>query len=169
MDLKRANLRLASAIDLAVASIDPGEGRIDRQVDGDLVANVDAQRLQQVLMNLVTNSVRYGGGRTLLRAVADGDDLVIEVHDDGEGVPPKYQVVIWDRFERGVHRYDARKPGSGIGLAVVSAVARAHGGTADYRGSERLGGACFSVRIPAAVVAEPAEDQPIGEVVVFGV
>src|SRR5690606_21753015 len=98
-----------------------------------LAADVDAQRLQQVLMNLVTNAVRYGGGRTLVRAVAEGDDLVIEVHDNGQGVPPKYQVVIWDRFERGIHRYDARTPGSGIGLAVVSAVARAHGGTAGYR------------------------------------
>lgn len=169
MDLKRNNLLVSAAFELAVASVDPGEGRIDREALGDLVVNVDGQRLQQVLMNLVSNSVRYGGGRTLVRAVAEGDDLIIEVHDDGEGVPPKYQVVIWDRFERGIHRYDARTPGSGIGLAVVSAVAKAHGGYAKYRPSERLGGACFSVRFPGAIVYEPVEDQPIGEVVVFGV
>ncbi len=84
--------------------------------------------------------------------------LVIEVHDDGPGVPKKYELTMWDRFERGPNRLNATVPGSGIGLAIVDIIARSHGGSASYRQSELLGGACFSIEIPDAVqsVESPA-------------
>lgn len=83
----------------------------------------------------------------IVTAVTD-EDLTIEVHDDGPGVPTKYELVIWNRFERGPRRLDSRVPGSGNGLAIVTKVAKAHGGTAGYRRSEILGGACFFLSIP---------------------
>ncbi|HSK06266.1 MAG TPA: ATP-binding protein, partial [Acidimicrobiia bacterium] len=55
-------------------------------------------------------------------------------------------------FERGTHRLNAVNTGMGIGLAIVRAIAQAHGGRAEYRRSERLGGACFSLVIPGCVV-----------------
>ncbi|MDX2343465.1 MAG: ATP-binding protein, partial [Acidimicrobiia bacterium] len=55
---------------------------------------------------------------------------------------------IWEKFERGPNRLNAVVPGSGIGLAVTNAIAKAHGGSAGYRRSERLGGACFWIRLP---------------------
>ena len=73
---------------------------------------------------------------------------MIEVHDAGEGIPRRYEVRVWDRFERGPNRLNAAVPGSGIGLAIVHAIAQAHGGTATYRTSEVLGGACFTVSLP---------------------
>jgi K+-sensing histidine kinase KdpD len=93
-----------------------------------------------------------------------GDDLVLEVHDDGPGVPKRYEILIWDRFERGAHRYNAAIPGSGIGLALVSMLVRAHDGTVGYRRSERLGGACFSVVLPgrARTVAQIPNLEPVG-------
>ena len=84
----------------------------------------------------------------MLVAQGSGGDVIFEVHDDGPGVPKRYELMIWDRFERGAHRYNAGTPGSGIGLAVVAMLAKAHEGAVGYRRSERLGGACFSVFLP---------------------
>jgi two-component system sensor histidine kinase AdeS len=117
--------------------------------------------MQQVLVNLLTNVGRYGGQDMLVRVFDRGSDLVIEVHDDGEGIPRRYEVRVWDRFERGPNRLNAAVPGSGIGLAIVQAIALAHGGTARYRTSEVLGGACFAVSLPgrAARVAVPVPND----------
>jgi signal transduction histidine kinase len=87
-------------------------------------------------------------------AKVENRDLIFEVHDNGAGVPTRFEAMIWQHFERGAHRLDAIKPGLGIGLSIVQAVAESHGGRADYRASERLGGACFSLTIPGCVVAE---------------
>ena len=108
---------------------------------------VDKTRFEQAVTNLVANAVKYGGGRVAVKAVL-GENLVIEVHDDGPAVPTRYELIIWNRFERGPRKLDSRVPGSGNGLAVVAKVARAHGGTAGYRRSEVLGGACFFLSIP---------------------
>ncbi|MCZ7534255.1 MAG: HAMP domain-containing histidine kinase [Acidimicrobiia bacterium] len=146
--------------DLAVASIHAsGIGVETVRLDGetDLVAFVDRARMQQVLVNLLTNAARYGGPQRLLRVVSDGADVTFEVHDDGPGLPRRYEVRVWDRFERGPNRLNAAVPGSGIGLAVVSAIAQAHGGTSAYRTSEILGGACFSVTLPGRATHDPTE------------
>jgi signal transduction histidine kinase len=66
-------------------------------------------------------------------------------------VPKKHELTIWERFERGENRYNANVPGSGIGLAMVRNIAESHGGTASYRRSKRLGGACFVVDLPGRV------------------
>jgi signal transduction histidine kinase len=112
-----------------------------------MTVTVDPERFQQAIANLVGNAVKYGGGRVLVNVVS-GENLVVEVHDDGPAVPTKYELVIWNRFERGPRRLDSRVPGSGNGLAIVAKVAQAHGGVAGYRRSEALGGACFFMSIP---------------------
>lgn len=131
------------------SSIDPSTVRVD--VERGLTGYVDPDRMEQVLVNLLSNAVRYGGDRALVVARAKAGDLVLEVHDDGPGVPRKHELTIWERFERGPHRLNAAVPGSGIGLAVTQAIAKAHGGSTGYRTSEQLGGACFWVRLPGRV------------------
>jgi signal transduction histidine kinase len=131
------------------APVDPTSVRIDS--DRNAIAFVDRIRIIQAIGNLLTNAVRYGGDQMLLVASADGGDLVLEVHDDGPGVAPKYELIIWEKFERGNSRLDATVPGSGIGLPVTNAIAKAHGGSAGYRRSNRLGGACFWIRLPGRV------------------
>lgn len=116
-----------------------------------VVAYVDAGRLKQAMSNLLSNAARYGGEKVLIVAQSEGGDLQIEVHDDGPGVPRKYELLVWEKFERGPHRLNAAVPGSGIGLSVTRAIAEAHGGLAGYRKSERLGGACFWMRLPGRV------------------
>lgn len=145
------DVRPTRVIDLAAASIHatglPPSG-VEVACETELIAYVDSSRMQQVLVNLLTNAARYGGNRQLLRVIAEGSDITFEVHDNGSGIPRRHEVRIWDRFDRGPNRLNAAVPGSGIGLAIVRAIAEAHGGTASYSDSEALGGACFSVFLP---------------------
>ncbi|MDH3500601.1 MAG: ATP-binding protein, partial [Acidimicrobiia bacterium] len=150
LEISRVDLR--EIVDRAATAVDTGMNDVRILVSAGLVATVDADRVQQALVNLLSNAVRYGGGQRALIATADRDDLVLEVHDDGPGVPKRYELAIWERFERGANRLNATVPGSGVGLAIVDAIARAHGGVTGYRRSEILGGACFSLRLPDAVV-----------------
>ncbi len=122
-------------------------------LDAGVTLRVDGDRIVQIIANLLTNAARYGGGKTLLRVAKDGSDLVLEVHDNGPGVAKKYQTVIWDRFERGSHRFSSSVQGSGIGLAIVAAIVGAHKGRTGYRTSEYLGGACFWMVLPDRVVS----------------
>lgn len=154
---EEVDARSLAAAASASLDIDSAPG-VEVEVDPHLHAFVDPARVQQILVNLLTNAARYGGPRRLLVITARADDLVIEVHDDGPGVPKRYEYAIWERFERGVHRYDAGVPGSGIGLAIVLMLTKAHGGSVGYRRSERLGGACFSVVLEGRARArQPAE------------
>jgi signal transduction histidine kinase len=147
---------VSSIVTGGLRGVDPGNGRIEENFEGDALIRVDADRLRQALANMVSNAVRYGGDRTLLTGRISGEDLVIEVHDNGKGVPTRYETAIWERFERGAHRLNAVTPGMGIGLAIVQAIAEAHGGRAEYHRSEKLGGACFSLTIPGCLVHEDA-------------
>jgi signal transduction histidine kinase len=126
------------------------------EVPADLEVEADAARMIQVLANLLANAERYGGDRHWVKASADGRDLVLEVHDTGPGVPVRYQLSMWNRFERGANRFNANIPGSGIGLAIVALIIRAHGGSVGYETSRMMGGACFQVRIPGCVLTRPA-------------
>ena len=144
------------------AAIDHSAVRVD--IGSQTMAYVDATRIQQALVNLLSNASRYGGERIDLVGRVEGGDLTIEVHDDGPGIPAKYELLVWEKFERGPHRLNAVSPGSGVGLAVTKAIADAHGGSAGYRRSERLGGACFWIRLPGRVHTKPTVRRQ-GEVI----
>lgn len=156
--LKKENVEVGEVVTSTLRNVDGGGKTIVDESQVDEVVNIDPDRVQQALTNLLSNAVRYGGDRVLLVAKLVEDDLVFEVHDDGEGVPTRYQLSVWQRFERGAHRLDATTPGLGIGLAIVKAVALSHGGRASYRQSERLGGACFTLEIPDAAAPSRAGD-----------
>lgn len=126
------------------------EEKVRTEVDGALSVHADPDRIRQVLANLITNAIRYGGPDILVTVGRRGDDIVFAVHDDGDGVPPKFQSNMWGRFERGEHKGDRKVPGSGIGLSVAKDLVTAHGGSIGYRTSEILGGACFDFTLPEA-------------------
>lgn len=148
LQLQQRLVDVGDVVGAAVSSLDldavPG---VEVNLEPGIAGFFDPGRIQQVLVNLLANASRYGGPNRLLVAKTAGNDLVFEVHDDGPGVPRRYEIAIWDRFERGSHRYDAGTPGSGIGLALVAMLVSAHHGTVSYRRSERLGGACFVVTL----------------------
>ncbi len=132
----------------AVFDLNVGPLPVKAQVEPYLELVGDERRLHQVLVSLLKNAQRYGGGRILIVARREVDWRVIEVHDDGPGLSARYETAVWSRFQRGEHDLNAQLPGSGLGLSLVRSLAVAHGGSATYRRSEKLGGACFVVRLP---------------------
>lgn len=166
--LTTAEYPIGPIVESATLSAGWGTPQATTEVEPGLTAVVDDGRLVQVLVNLLSNAQRYGGDTCLIVAKSEGTRLVIEVHDSGPGVPKKYELTIWERFERGPNRYNASIPGSGIGLAMVRTIAEAHGGRVGYRESERLGGACFSIDLPGIVgkiepsVMAPSTTMAIG-------
>ncbi len=146
--LTRVEARASDLVRDAVAAA--GGGRtISVVAEPDAQVWADPDRVLQVLVNLITNAIRYGRSEIQVVARRVGSEVLFAVHDNGAGVPPKFQAGIWDRFERGAHKDDASVPGSGIGLSVARDLVTAHGGTISYRTSELLGGACFEFSIAA--------------------
>ncbi|MGH8926810.1 MAG: sensor histidine kinase [Acidimicrobiia bacterium] len=159
--LQESEVRLGSLIPDALRSIPETQGVVETDIEPHLVAYLDGDRLRQVLANLVVNALRYGRGRVEVVAFSAGSDLVLEVHDDGEGVPRKYELAIWEQFERGNHRLNSTVPGSGIGLSIVDMIIRRHGGLATYERSKRLGGACFKIVLPGRLRGGLPAEAPI--------
>jgi two-component system OmpR family sensor kinase len=153
LTLKESLVPVAELVQTAVAAVEKKSTSLSVEVDAHLEAMIDSGRVQQVMVNLLGNAVRYGEGQSLIVVRREGNDLAIEVHDNGPGVPKKHELAVWERFERGANRLNANTPGSGIGLAVVDTITKAHGGSTGYRQSERLGGACFRVVLPERVRA----------------
>ncbi|MFI9388310.1 sensor histidine kinase [Kutzneria sp. NPDC052558] len=119
------------------------------EADGDAELTADPVRLRQVVDNLVTNAVRHtgAGGSVRLRGFADGDDVVLEVHDTGSGIAPEDLPNVFDRFWRGEKSRSRQTGGSGLGLAIVRKLVEAHGGRVAVD-SELGVGTVFQVRLP---------------------
>ena len=108
----------------------------------------DFDLLQLAVHNLLENALKFSRpGDTLeLRAFEDGPEIVIEVADTGPGIPTDEQPHVWEELYRG--EAGRGVPGSGLGLALVRAIAERHNGRVGLR--SRLGqGTVFSLRLPA--------------------
>jgi two-component system, OmpR family, sensor kinase len=106
----------------------------------------DRAQLEQAVGNLVDNALRYGAGTVRLRADRENGSVVLRVSDEGAGFAPDFLPHAFERFSRAD---GARSRGAaGLGLAIVDAIARAHGGTA-MAGNTPQGGAQVTVVLPA--------------------
>ncbi len=139
----------ASLADIVASASEEAFGVTFTTDVADHLVRVDADRLDQAIGHMLANARQYGGSRIHLRAFVEDGAVTVDVHDDGPGVPTRHLSSVWNQFDRGTRRLDSSSPGVGIGLSIVRAVAVAHGGTAGYRRSELLGGACFSIVMPA--------------------
>ena len=112
----------------------------------DGVLTGDRLRLEQALGNLVDNALRYGAGTVRLEADPENGMLALRVRDDGAGFPPEFLPHAFERFSRA----DVARAGggAGLGLAIVDAIARAHGGSATAT-NRAEGGAEITLFIPA--------------------
>jgi signal transduction histidine kinase len=127
---------------------------------GPLYAHADGRRLKQILLNLISNAIKYNrpGGSITLGLVTDGDDAIrIDVRDTGAGMTQAQLQRLFAPFER----LDASLQGiegNGLGLAVSRALAEAMGGTIAVASTPGAG-SVFTVRLPAAATARHAADE----------
>ena len=139
-DAQRPGLLLSGElVDLSAVAAGPAEalaqGFADKGIafTTDLHSAVvagDRKRLEQVVVNLLTNDLRYtdAGGRVSLDVRRVGDDAVLEVADSGVGIPPEDLPHVFTRFWRGEKSRSRATGGAGIGLSIVQELVRAHGG-----------------------------------------
>ena len=111
--------------------------------------NVDADALEQAILNLLTNAMKYSGsGRTIdLRLARDGRQAVISVRDEGIGIPLADQARIFEKFYRIVTPENSRIPGTGLGLTLVDHIVKAHDGSVQVESAPGRG-SVFSIRLP---------------------
>ncbi len=148
----RARCDLAKVAGNAAAEVAPTIGERELRVENEqpLLVDGNVDELHRMVLNLLDNAASHTppGSRIELRLRAEGSSAVVEVADDGPGVPAELREQIFERFVRGEGPADvAIGGGSGLGLAIVTAVAKSHGGSAEV-GESDLGGALFRVCLP---------------------
>jgi len=158
LDLDRRPTDIAALVGAAAAAAGDTYARagirLDRDVQPDLgPAHIDADRARQVLANLLDNAQRHtpAGGRVTVHASADGDGrtVTLAVTDTGDGIAAEQLPQVFERFYRG----DASRragAGSGIGLTIARAIARAHGGDLVASSPGTGEGSRFAWRIPVS-------------------
>jgi signal transduction histidine kinase len=143
--LKRSAFRLADLVEEIAETIEPSgdsEVKLVNLVTPALVVDADRDQLFRVMMNLTGNAIEAGAHQITVSAHADDDRLLIDVTDDGPGLPPKARDNLFRPFAG-----SARPGGTGLGLAIAREIMRAHGGDimlADSSGT----GTAFCLRLP---------------------
>lgn len=145
---------------------------VELDADRGIMARLDPRRLDVILANLIGNALKHGGSPVRVSVRTEkphgdgGDDLVIEVADQGPGIPEDVLPHVFDRF----YKASASRPrseGSGLGLSIAMENAHIHGGEITARNATGPeGGAVFTLRLPrdSRRVAEEREngDEPAG-------
>ena len=159
IDLRRQPVELSAAIANAVESsqsiIEAHRHEVVTTLPKQaLWLDADPTRLEQILTNLINNSVQHSrpGTRTEVSGEPDGDFVVVRVKDNGAGLSPEALTHLFDLFARG--DVMASGPGTGIGLHLVRRLSELHGGSVEARSAGVGHGSEFIVRLPAAQRSE---------------
>ena len=130
------------------ALVELGREDITVTCPDEAVALASDGHLRQMLLNLISNAIKYGA-EPIDISVTCGDAMVgVTVHDNGPGVPPSFRDQLFERFSRSSSALRSEAVGSGLGLSIVEALARAYGGSARYLDGD---GATFTVELPRAL------------------
>ncbi len=145
---------LNTVVDEAVSRVRPNAPnhtlRVDLQSDLPPI-KADRDRLTQVASNLLSNAVKYSptGGQITVTTRADGDQLRLDVRDEGLGIPPDALETIFERYSRVDSQATKDIPGTGLGLPIVRQIVQLHGGKV-WAESELGRGSVFHVLLPLA-------------------
>ena len=101
----------------------------------------DRDKISQVLINLIENSIKYGneGGHTKVRLFEMGENLLVEIADDGAGIPAEHLPRLFERFYRVDKSRSRSAGGTGLGLSIVKHIIEAHRQTINVRSTENVG------------------------------
>jgi len=151
----RQPVDMAGVVREAAGEAAPLAERHELEVDAaeSVVVEGSADDLHRLALNLIQNALVHtpAGTRVCVRLRAE-DGALLEVEDDGPGIPAELRHRLFERFVRGLGDTGG---GSGLGLAIVRAVAETHGGSVEF-GERDGGGARFVVRLPPARAREAA-------------
>lgn len=154
VSLSLGEVDLRELIDGAVETMQTqGDGKqVEFQVqvpDGLPPVRADSDRIYQVLVNLLSNALRFNraGGRIEVSAEETDGAVRVDVSDTGAGIPPDQLPHIWERFHRADPSRARQDGGTGLGLAIVRSIVEAHGGTVSAQ-SELGKGSTFSFTLP---------------------
>lgn len=115
---------------------------IKKDSESPLTVNADKEKIRQVLLNLVENAIKYGktnGTVTASMYRTDGQHVLVEITDDGMGIPEKELSRVFERFYRTEEGRSRDSKGSGLGLAICKHIIEAHGETIHVRSTEQVG------------------------------
>ena len=150
MPLKRRPADLRQVSEEAMLEIGAGhpEAVLRFQASGDLRGEWDADRLAQVVSNLVGNAIQHGGGTPVtLTGQEQGDSVTIAVHNGGPPIPAEVLPFVFEPLARG--RAEGASGSIGLGLFIARAIVSAHGGDIEVSSSTDAG-TTFTVRLPKA-------------------
>lgn len=127
----------------------------------DIYSFCDDLRIEQIIANLITNALRYGGNKPITISISIANDKAeIHVQDQGQGIPANQHQRIFEKFER-LGNTEVRE-GLGMGLYIARQLARAHGG--DLTVSSKIGeGSCFTLQLPNASAQQPPVESLLVE------
>jgi len=128
---------------------------------GDAVVLGDPDELDQVVLNLVDNAVKYTrpGGAVLVSTARHGDEVELSVSDTGIGISEADQTRLFTEFFRSADPSARAEPGTGLGLSIVDRIVRAHDGRIDVESAPGIG-STFRVTLPAVPRGAPAGEVP---------
>ncbi|HKI36383.1 MAG TPA: ATP-binding protein, partial [Gemmataceae bacterium] len=170
LEAKRMEVRYAAAdlgrlVRLGAAHFEAlgQERRIEVRVEApeSLPAQVDADKVERVLLNLLSNAFKFApdGGRVRVSLRAEGANAVLTVIDSGPGVASELRAVIFERFRQGEGGTGRPHSGTGLGLAIARDFVELHRGTISV-GEAPEGGALFTVELPLAAPLGATIEEP---------
>jgi signal transduction histidine kinase len=153
--LASVNLLSAARLALDVAPAPDGTA-VELTIPPDVRVVADSARLEQVLVNLLTNAYRHGGRAIRVEAHRDVGDVLLTVSDDGMGVAEDLVPDLFERYSRGPTIQDR---GAGLGLSIVRALVEAFGGRVWYESGEPTGARFHIALDPPAVDLARGSDE----------
>ncbi len=157
---------VADAARAAIETITPAADAKGISIIADITSEpstitADADRLQQVIWNLLSNSVKFTpkDGQAELRVFREGSDVCVQVKDSGEGIRPELLTAIFEPFQQADSSTTRRHGGLGLGLSIVKQLVVAHGGSVAARSDGAGRGSTFIVRFPVRAVAASKADS----------
>ena len=169
LELNRETVSPVASIENAIETVRMDaaakEIRIEIMAPDDLLfVQADPVRLEQIIWNLLNNSVKFTpkGGRITVRLEEDGNHIVLTVSDNGQGIDASFLPHIFEIFRQAEAGTSRAQPGMGIGLAVVQQLVELHGGSVSAHSAGVNKGATFTIRLPRSVERK-SNGSPVAE------
>jgi PAS domain S-box-containing protein len=173
LELNRETVSPVASIENAIETVrmDAASKGVEISVDAPddlLFVRADPVRLEQIIWNLLNNSVKFtpSGGRIIVRLEEENDQIVLTVADNGQGIDSSFLPHIFEIFRQADPGTSRSQQGMGIGLAVVQQLVELHGGSVSAYSAGAGKGATFTIRLPRSgnskSLQSPAQALGIG-------